>query len=111
MPDTMPSVGAILKSFARKRARARRVFAILFIALSILSSRTALAFTEIEIRADRDGAGPSHIFLLRDNIVAVVDPLDGAISAYRDGESAALKTTKMPAGFRPGRLVRQAARS
>ncbi len=95
-----------------RRARGLRKFLIIASlacsgAPAVLPS-TALAFTEIEIRADRDGAGPSHIFLLRDSIVAVVDPLDGAISAYRDGESAALKTTKMPAGFRPWRLVRQA---
>ena len=69
----------------------------------------ASGFTEIEIRQDRDGAGPSHIFHLHDNMVAVVDPLDGAISAYRVTQGVAVKTALMPAGFRPWRLVRQPA--
>ena len=69
----------------------------------------ASGFTEIEIRKDRDGAGPSHIFHLHDNVVAVVDPLEGAISAYRDTQGVAAKTALMPAGFRPWRLVRQPA--
>jgi hypothetical protein len=32
----------------------------------------AAAFTEIEVRQDHDGAGPSHIFHLHDGVVAVV---------------------------------------
>jgi len=44
----------------------------------------AAAFSEIEVRQDHDGAGPSHIFHLHDSVVAVVDPLDGTISAYAD---------------------------
>ena len=67
----------------------------------------AIGFTEIEVRKDRDGAGPSHIFHLHDNVVAVVDPLDGTISAYGDAQGAPLKTTYMPTGFRPWRIVRQ----
>ena len=106
MLNLMPSIDPAPTSFASGRVL-KHLFAALFAVLSVLPP-PARAFTEIEIREDRDGAGPSHIFLLRDNVVAVVDPLDGAISAYRDGESAALKTTKMPAGFRPWRLVRQA---
>jgi hypothetical protein len=78
-------------------------------ALLALGQSPASGFTEIEIRKDRDGAGPSHIFHLHENVVAVVDPLDGAISAYGDAQSTALNTAFMPAGFRPGRLVRQPA--
>jgi len=109
MLNLMPSIDPAPTSFASGRAL-KHLFAALFAVLSVLPP-PARAFTEIEIREDRDGAGPSHIFLLRDNVVAVVDPLDGAISAYRDGESAALKTTKMPAGFRPWRLSARAPRS
>jgi hypothetical protein len=67
----------------------------------------ALGLTEIEIRKDRDGAGPSHIFHLHDNVVAVVDPLDGAVSAYDGAQGKALRIAQLPAGFRPWRLVRR----
>jgi len=69
----------------------------------------AAGLTEIEIRKDRDGAGPSHIFHLHNDVVAVVDPLDGAISAYDHAQDGALKTAQLPAGFRPWRLVRRPA--
>jgi len=39
-------------------------------------------------------------------VVAVVDPLDGTISAYADTHGMPVRTTKMPVGFRPWRLVR-----
>jgi hypothetical protein len=84
-----------------------RILRVSVLATLLVISSSALAFTEIAIREDRDGAGPSHIFHLHDNVVAVVDPLDGFISAYRDGQNTALKTAAMPAGFRPWRLVRQ----
>jgi hypothetical protein len=64
------------------------------------------AFTEIEVRQDHDGAGPSHIFQLHDSVVAVVDPLDGTISAYADTQGAPVRTASMPVGFHPWRLVR-----
>ena len=66
----------------------------------------AAAFTEIEVRQDHDGAGPSHIFHLHDSVVAVVDPLDGSISAYADTHGAPVRTASIPVGFRPWRLVR-----
>jgi hypothetical protein len=66
----------------------------------------ATAFTEIEVRQDHDGAGPSHIFHLHDSVVAVVDPLDGTISAYADTRGAPVRTAGMPIGFHPWRLVR-----
>jgi hypothetical protein len=66
----------------------------------------AAAFTEVEVRQDHDGAGPSHIFHLHDNVVAVVDPLDGTISAYADTRGAPVRTASMPVGFHPWRLVR-----
>jgi hypothetical protein len=66
----------------------------------------AAAFTEIEVRQDHDGAGPSHIFQLHDSVVAVVDPLDGTISAYADTHGAPVRTASMPVGFHPWRLVR-----
>jgi hypothetical protein len=99
-------LGAIVRLPESNPRRALVLFLLLFAALgSFLPS--ARAFTEIEIREDRDGAGPSHIFHLHDNVVVVVDPLDGFVSAYSDGQSTALKTAAMPAGFRPWRLVRQ----
>ena len=69
---------------------------------------SAAAFTEIEVRQDHDGAGPSHIFHLHDGVVAVVDPLDGTISAYVDTHGAPTRTANVPVGFRPWRLVRLA---
>lgn len=83
--------------------------ALLLFAFLALGQSPASGFTEIEIRPDRDGAGPSHIFHLHENVLAVVDPLEGAISAYGETQSTALKTASMPAGFRPGRLVRRPA--
>ena len=88
---------------------ALRLGALLLFAFLALSQAQASGFTEIEIRKDRDGAGPSHIFHLHDNVVAVVDPLEGVISAYRDTNDAAVKTASMPTGFRPWRLVRRPA--
>jgi len=88
---------------------ALRLGALLLFAFLALSQAQASGFTEIEIRKDRDGAGPSHIFYLHDNVVAVVDPLEGVISAYRDTDDAAVKTASMPIGFRPWRLVRRPA--
>jgi hypothetical protein len=88
---------------------ALRLGALLLFAFLTLSQAQASGFTEIEIRKDRDGAGPSHIFHLHDNVVAVVDPLEGVISAYRDTDDTAVKTALMPTGFRPWRLVRQPA--
>jgi hypothetical protein len=67
---------------------------------------SAVAFTEIEVRQDHDGAGPSHIFHLHDSVVAVVDPLDGTISAYADTHGAPVRTASIPVGFHPWRLVR-----
>jgi hypothetical protein len=75
--------------------------------LAALLPSSARAFSEIEVREDRDGAGPSHIFQLHDNVLAVVDPLDGAIMAYGGTWRTATRTALMPAGFRPWRLVRQ----
>ena len=66
----------------------------------------AAAFTEIEVRQDHDGAGPSHIFHLHDSVVAVVDPLDGTVSAYADTHGAPVRTAITPVGFHPWRLVR-----
>jgi hypothetical protein len=71
-----------------------------------LPSAPAAAFTEIEVRQDHDGAGPSHIFHLHDSVVAVVDPLDGSISAYADTHGAPVRTASIPVGFHPWRLVR-----
>ena len=99
-------LGAIVRLPESNSRRALVLFFLLFAALGSFSP-PARAFTEIEIREDRDGAGPSHIFHLHDNVVVVVDPLDGFVSAYSDGQSRALKTAAMPAGFRPWRLVRQ----
>jgi hypothetical protein len=90
-----------------RRASRYGAAAVLFALIGLCSP--AAAFTEIEVRPDQDGAGPSHIFHLHDNVVAVVDPLDGTISVYGDQQSTALKTARMPAGFRPWRLVRQSA--
>jgi hypothetical protein len=58
------------------------------------------------VRQDHDGAGPSHIFHLHDSVVAVVDPLDGTISAYADTHDAPVRTASIPVGFHPWRLVR-----
>src|SRR5262245_23211467 len=90
-----------------RRASRYGAAGVLFALIGLCSP--AAAFTEIEVRPDQDGAGPSHIFHLHDNVVAVIDPLDGTISVYGDKQSTALKTARMPAGFRPWRLVRQPA--
>jgi hypothetical protein len=65
------------------------------------------AFTEIPVRDYKDGAGPSHIFHLHDRVLAVVDPLEGKIVAYKDGRSSQIKEASLPNGSRPWRLVRQ----
>ena len=83
-----------------------RSAALALICLLGLLQAPAAAFTEIEVRQDHDGAGPSHIFQLHDGIVAVVDPLDGTISAYADTHGTPVRTASMPVGFRPWRLVR-----
>jgi hypothetical protein len=67
----------------------------------------SLSFTEIPIRPARDGAGPSHIFHLRDDLIAVVDPLEGQVRAYRPGKSGAARTASSPPGERPWRIVRK----
>jgi hypothetical protein len=83
-----------------------RSAAVALICLLGLLQAPAAAFTEIEVRQDHDGAGPSHIFHLHDGIVAVVDPLDGTISAYADTHGTPVRAASMPVGFRPWRLVR-----
>jgi hypothetical protein len=74
--------------------------------LLALLQAPAAAFTESEVRKDHDGAGPSHIFHLHDGVVAVVDPLDGTVSAYADTHGEPVRTASIPVGFRPWRLVR-----
>ena len=93
-----------MKTLPRSKLRALALCTLL---LAALLPASALAFSEIEVREDRDGAGPSHIFHLHDNVLAVVDPLDGAIMAYGGTWRTATRTALMPAGFRPWRLVRQ----
>jgi hypothetical protein len=80
--------------------------ALALICLLGLHAAPAAAFTEIEVRQDRDGAGPSHIFHLHDGVLAVVDPLDGTVSAYADRHGTPLRSASLPVGFRPWRLVR-----
>jgi hypothetical protein len=75
---------------------------------SVLAVSPALAFTEIEVRASKDGAGPSHIFHLHDRVVAVVDPLEGKVEAYGEGSGRKLAEAALPNGSRPWRLVREA---
>jgi hypothetical protein len=83
-----------------------RSAALALICLLGLHAAPAAAFTEIEVRQDRDGAGPSHIFHLHGDVVAVVDPLDGTVSAYADRHGTPLRSASLPVGFRPWRLVR-----
>ena len=83
-----------------------RSAALALICLLGLHVAPAAAFTEIEVRQDRDGAGPSHIFHLHDEVVAVVDPLDGTVSAFADRHGTPLRSASLPVGFRPWRLVR-----
>jgi hypothetical protein len=85
-----------------------RSAALVLVCLLALHAAPAAAFTEIEVRQDHDGAGPSHIFHLHNGVVAVVDPLDGTISAYADTHGTPVRTASMPVGFRPWRLVRLA---
>jgi hypothetical protein len=80
--------------------------ALALVCLLGLHAAPAAAFTEIEVRQDRDGAGPSHIFHLHDGVLAVVDPLDGTVSAYADRQGTPLRSASLPVGFRPWRLVR-----
>jgi hypothetical protein len=65
----------------------------------------AAAFSEIEVRQDHDGAGPSHIFHLHDSVVAVVDPLDGTLSAYADTHGAPVRTASIPVGSTTSRIT------
>jgi hypothetical protein len=89
-------------------ALARYLWIILSVVLVDLSySSGASAFTEIPVRPNKDGAGPSHIFHLHDRVLAVVDPLDGKIAAYKDGHDKSIKESRLPNGSRPWRLVRQ----
>lgn len=80
------------------------LFSVLF---SLSCCGEGSAFTEIPIRDYKDGAGPSHIFHLHDRVLAVVDPLQGKIAAYKDGHSSQIKESSLPNGSRPWRLVRQ----
>jgi hypothetical protein len=88
----------------------------IFSAFFVLWSSTAFAITEIPVRNDRDGAGPSHIFHLKDNQVVVIDPLESKLSVFRicqDGacnnqSAAAVELTRtFPSGARFRRIVRQ----
>jgi hypothetical protein len=87
----------------------------LILSLVALSSPAA-AFNEIPLRPDQDGAGPSHIFHLQDDYVAVVDPLDAKLQAFKlCGSQTACDQTLarttinrlLPSGSRFGRIVRQ----
>jgi hypothetical protein len=76
--------------------------------LGALACSPASAFTEVEVRASKDGAGPSHIFHLHDRVVAVVDPLEGKVEAYREGSGRKIAEAALPNGSKPWRLVREA---
>jgi hypothetical protein len=87
-----------------------RVFSLL---LGLILSTSASAFTEIPVREERDGAGPSHIFHLQDDYVAVVDPLDAKVIAFRVCRVAAAGCEisrierEFPSGARLRRLIRE----
>lgn len=85
---------------------------------SICAAWPAEAFTEITVRPEQDGAGPSHIIYLQNDYVAVVDPLDAKILAFklcgdrrscadgRDNSSGRIDRS-YSVGHRFGRIVRQ----
>jgi hypothetical protein len=76
----------------------------------VLACCPAFAFTEIQVRPSKDGAGPSHIFHLHGRTVAIVDPLEGKVEAYREGSGRKVAEATLPNGTRPWRLVREADR-
>jgi hypothetical protein len=88
-----------------------------FVITSLVLSTSASAFTEIPVREERDGAGPSHIFHLQDDHVAVIDPLDAKVIAFRicgpnrACDNATAETSRIerefPSGARLRRLIRQ----
>jgi hypothetical protein len=59
----------------------------------------------IEVREEVDGAGPSNVFHLRGNVVALADPLKADIKAYDMGSKKGLGACAVPRDFRPWRLV------
>ena len=85
---------------------------VLLLLLGLILSTSASAFTEIPVREERDGAGPSHIFHLQDDYVAVVDPLDAKVIAFRVCRVAAgceisRIEREFPSGTRLRRLIRE----
>ena len=85
---------------------------VLLLLLGLILSTSASAFTEIPVREERDGAGPSHIFHLQDDYVAVVDPLDAKVIAFRVCRAAAgceisRIEREFPSGTRLRRLIRE----
>src|SRR5262245_60912107 len=79
---------------------------VFLLALALAGIGEAAAFTEIPVRESRDGAGPSHIFALQGDVLAVVDPLGGTIAAYRTADGTVAKSARLPQRARPWRLTR-----
>jgi hypothetical protein len=80
------------------------------VTLAAVSATAALAQTGavgiIQVREEVDGAGPSNVFHLRDNVIALADPLKADIKAYDMRAKTALGACAVPRDFRPWRLVR-----
>jgi hypothetical protein len=71
-----------------------------------VSGQTPSPIGVIQVREEVDGAGPSNVFHLRDNIVGLADPLKADIKAFNMATKKALGSCAMPRDFRPWRLVR-----
>lgn len=56
--------------------------------------------------ADRDGGGPTHVFAVGSNLVAIVDPFSGGVHVINAESGARAGVCALPADWRPWRLVR-----
>ncbi len=84
-----------------------RALALLLGLVIAMASDSAHALAEIPVRDNMDGAGPSHIFGLRDGRVAVIDPLTFKIFAYDLSSGSVAASSDLPPRWRPWRLVRR----
>jgi hypothetical protein len=84
-----------------------RALALLLGLAVAMASHGAHALAEIPVRDNMDGAGPSHIFGLRDGRVAVIDPLTFKIFAYDLSTGSVAAASTLPPRWRPWRLLRR----
>jgi hypothetical protein len=71
-----------------------------------LAAQDSSAVGIIQVREEVDGAGPSNVVHLRDDVVALADPLKGDTKAFDMASKKVLGACGMPRDFKPWRIVR-----